>query len=186
MTEPMVWFTFEKLIYTMSKQSCESRIVEQVALDIHDGIAFGLIVPHSGIKLAGENEGGLCTSVPEAPGVLKDGLRRIVRRVCGACHDDTRREDEGKFIGGGILGQSEPCQCERIWNLAVGEGLFGKFEETTTTFLRQRINMDRFGRLGDELGDGGEFEAGSCPGWLESDWKHWTGSLSESGQGVGG
>ena len=31
----------------------------------------------------------VCTRVPEAPGVLKDGLRRIVRRVCGACHDDT-------------------------------------------------------------------------------------------------
>lgn len=149
--------------------SCNSRITEQVALDIHDGIAFGLIVPHSGIKQAGENEGGLCTSVPEAPGVLKDGLRRIVRRVCGARHDDTRREDEGKFIGGGVLGQSEPGRCKRIWNLAVGEGLFGKFEETTTTFLRQRIDMGGFGRLGDELGDGGEFEAGSCPGWPESD-----------------
>ena len=46
--------------------------------------------------------------------------------------------------------------------------------------------MGRFGRLGDELGDGGKFEAGSCPGWLESDWKYWPGSLSESGQGVGG
>ena len=86
MTEFMVWFTFEKLIYTMSKQS---EIIEQDALDIHDGIAFGLIAPHSGTKLAGENEGGLCTSVPEAPGVLKDGLRRIVRRVRGACHDNT-------------------------------------------------------------------------------------------------
>jgi hypothetical protein len=110
MTEPMVWFTFEKLIYTMNKQSCKSRIIEQVALDIHDGIAFGLIVPHSGIKLAGENEGGLCTSVQEAPGVLKDGLRRIVGGVCGACHDDTWREDKWKLISGDILGQSEPCQ----------------------------------------------------------------------------
>ena len=45
--------------------------------------------------------------------------------------------------------------------------------------------MGGFGRLWDELGDGGEFEAGSCPGWLESDWKHWPSSLSESGQGVG-
>ncbi len=89
MTEPMVWFTFEKLIYTISKQSCESRIIEKVAPDIHDGIAFSLIVPHSGIKLAGDNEGGLCTSVPEAPDVLKHGLRRIVRHICGACHDDT-------------------------------------------------------------------------------------------------
>ena len=89
MTEPMVWFTFEKLIYTISKQSCKPRIIEKVAPDIHDGIAFGLIVPHSGIKLAGENEGGLCTSVPEAPGVLKHGLRGIVKHVCGACHDDT-------------------------------------------------------------------------------------------------
>lgn len=44
--------------------------------------------------------------------------------------------------------------------------------------------MGGFGRLGDELGDGGEFEAGSFPGWLESDWMHWPGSLSESGQGV--
>ena len=41
--------------------------------------------------------------------------------------------------------------------------------------------MGGFGRLADELGDGGEFEAGSCPGWLESDWKHWPGSLSENG-----
>jgi hypothetical protein len=46
--------------------------------------------------------------------------------------------------------------------------------------------MGRFGRLGDELGDGGEFEAGSCPGRLESDWKNWPGSLPDSGQGVGG
>lgn len=57
--------------------------------DIHHGTAFGFIVPHSGIKLAGDNEGRLCTRVPEAPGVLKDRLRRMVRRVCGACHDDT-------------------------------------------------------------------------------------------------
>ena len=28
-----------------------------------------------------------------------------------------------------------PCECERIRNIAVGEGLFGEFEETTTTFL---------------------------------------------------
>ena len=56
MTEPMVWFTFEKLIYTMSKQSCKSRIIEQDALDIHDGTAFGMIISHSGIKLAGENK----------------------------------------------------------------------------------------------------------------------------------
>jgi hypothetical protein len=89
MTEPMVWFTFEKLMYTMSKHSRKSRIIERVALDIHDGIAFGLIVPHSGIELAGENEGGLCTSVPEALNVFKNGLRRILRHVCGACHDDT-------------------------------------------------------------------------------------------------
>ena len=89
MTEPMVWFTFEKLIYTMSKWSYRSRIIEQDAPDVHDGIAFGLIVPHNGTKLAGENEGGLCTSVPETPDVLKDGLRRIVRCVCGACYDDT-------------------------------------------------------------------------------------------------
>jgi hypothetical protein len=52
-------------------------------------IALPLIVPHNGSKLAGENEGGLCTSVPEAQNVLKDVLRRIVRRVSGACHDDT-------------------------------------------------------------------------------------------------
>ena len=38
--------------------------------------------------------------------------------------------------------------------------------------------MGGCGRLGSKLGDGGEFEAGSCPGWLESDWKHWSGSLS--------
>lgn len=31
--------------------------------------------------------------------------------------------------------------------------------------------MGGFGRLGDELGDGGEFEAGSCPGWLESEFR---------------
>ena len=46
--------------------------------------------------------------------------------------------------------------------------------------------MGGFGRLGDKLGEGGEFKAGSSPGRLESDWKHWPGSLSESGQGVGG
>ena len=34
--------------------------------------ALHLIVPHSGTKLAGEKEGGLCTSFPEAPDVLKD------------------------------------------------------------------------------------------------------------------
>ena len=56
MTEPMVLFTPEKLIYTMSKQSCKSRIIEQDALDIHDGTAFGFIVAHSGTKLAGDNE----------------------------------------------------------------------------------------------------------------------------------
>ena len=55
MTEPMVWFTFEKLIYTMSKQSCKSRIVEQDALDIHDGTASGFIVPHSGTKRSEEH-----------------------------------------------------------------------------------------------------------------------------------
>ena len=52
----MVWFTPEKLIYTMNKQSCKSRIIEQDALDIHDGTAFGFIVPHSSTKLAGDNE----------------------------------------------------------------------------------------------------------------------------------
>ena len=72
MTEPMVWFTFEKLIYTTSKQSYKSRIIEQNALDIHDGIALHLIVPHSGTRLAGENEGGLRTSVPEGLDVLED------------------------------------------------------------------------------------------------------------------
>ena len=56
MTEPTVWFTPEKLIYTMSKQSYKSRIMEQDALDIHDGTAFGFIVPHSSTKLAGDNE----------------------------------------------------------------------------------------------------------------------------------
>ena len=45
MTEPMVWFTFEKLIYTMSKQSYESRIIEQNALDIHDGICLAFDCP---------------------------------------------------------------------------------------------------------------------------------------------
>ena len=65
----------------MSKQSCKSRIMEQDALDIHDGTAFGFIVPHSSIKLAGDNEGRLCTRVPEAPGVLKDRLRRIVTTI---------------------------------------------------------------------------------------------------------
>ena len=39
--------------------------------------------------------------------------------------------------------------------------------------------MGGFGRLGDELGDGGEFEAGSFPGRLEA-----LARLSESGQGV--
>ena len=73
----------------MSKQSYKSRIIEQDALDIHDGVALGLIVTHNGTKLAGKNEGGLCTSVPEAPDVIKDRLRRVVRRVYGACHDDT-------------------------------------------------------------------------------------------------
>ena len=61
-------------------------MIERVALDIHDGIAFGLIVPHSGIELAGDNEGGLRASVPEAPDVVKDGLREIFRQVC---YDDT-------------------------------------------------------------------------------------------------
>ena len=56
MTKPMVWFTPEKLIYTISKQSCKSRIMEQDSLDIHDGIAFGFIIPHSGTKLAGDHE----------------------------------------------------------------------------------------------------------------------------------
>ena len=60
-----------------------------VALDIHDGVGFGLIVPHSGMELAGNNEGGLRTRVPEAPDVPKDGLRGIIRHVCSACHDDT-------------------------------------------------------------------------------------------------
>ena len=73
----------------MSKQSYKSRILEQDALDIHDGVALGLIVAHNGTKLADKNEGGLCTSVPESLDVLKDSLRRIVRRVCGTCHDDT-------------------------------------------------------------------------------------------------
>ena len=74
-----------------------------------------------------------------------------------------------------------------IWNLAVREGLFGKFEETMTMFLCQQIDIGGLGRFRDELGDGSYFEAGSCLGsWLESDWKYWTGSLSESGQGVGG
>ena len=52
--------------------------MEQDVLDIHDGTAFGFIVPH--IRLAGDNEGcpSLCIRVPEAPGVLKDSLRRIV------------------------------------------------------------------------------------------------------------
>ncbi len=62
------WFTFEKLMHTMSKH---------VALDIHDGIAFGLIVPQSGIKLASENQRGLHTSVPEA----------LVRRLSLARHE---------------------------------------------------------------------------------------------------
>ena len=46
--------------------------------------------------------------------------------------------------------------------------------------------MGGFGRISDELGDDGKVETGSCLGWLESNWKHWPGSLSESGQGVGG
>ena len=43
----------------MSKQSYKSRIIEQDALDIHDGVALGLIVPHNSTKLADKNEGGL-------------------------------------------------------------------------------------------------------------------------------
>lgn len=58
---------------------------------------------------------------------------------------------------------------ERIWNLAVGEGLFGEFGETTTKFLRQRIDIGGFGRIWDELGDSGEFETGSGLSWFESD-----------------
>lgn len=34
MTGLMVWFTFEKLIYTMKKQICKSRIIEHDELDI--------------------------------------------------------------------------------------------------------------------------------------------------------
>jgi hypothetical protein len=30
--------------------------MEQDSLDIHDGIAFGFIIPHSGTKLAGDHE----------------------------------------------------------------------------------------------------------------------------------
>ena len=48
----------------------------------------------------------------------------------------------------------------RIWNFAVGKGLFGKFKETTTTFLRQWIDRGGFSRLGDEIGDGSEL--GAC------------------------
>jgi len=44
----MVWLTFEKLMYTVSKHSREPR-TERVALDVHDSIAFSLIVPHGGI-----------------------------------------------------------------------------------------------------------------------------------------
>jgi hypothetical protein len=89
MTEPIVWFTFEKLIYTMSKHSRKTRIIEQVALDIHDGVAFRLIVPQSGIELAGDNQGCLRTSVSETPDVLENGMRRIFRHVRGSCHGDT-------------------------------------------------------------------------------------------------
>ena len=53
MTEPMDWFTFEKLIYTMSKQSCKSRIIEQDALDIHDGTAFGAKVCKDRVRGSG-------------------------------------------------------------------------------------------------------------------------------------
>lgn len=46
-TEPMVWFAFEK---PMSEHSHNSRIIEQAALDIHDGIVFRLIIPQNGIE----------------------------------------------------------------------------------------------------------------------------------------
>jgi hypothetical protein len=37
------------------------------------------------------------------------------------------------------------------------------------TFRRQWIDIGGLGRLGDELGDSGELEAGSYVGWLKSD-----------------
>jgi hypothetical protein len=71
MIELMVWFTSAKL----SKHSHKSQIIKQVALDIHHGTAFGFVVPHAVIEMAGDNEGGLRASVPETPGILKKRIQ---------------------------------------------------------------------------------------------------------------
>ena len=52
------------------------------------------------------------------------------------------------------------------WN---GSGTLPSEKDCLVRSRSQWIDMGGFGRLGDELGDGGEFEASSCPGWLESD-----------------
>jgi hypothetical protein len=87
-------------------------------------------------------------------------------------------KDEGKPVGSNALGRTK---CEWIRNHTVGEGHFCEFEEMTTAFLRQRIDIGGLGGVGDELGGGGETETGSCLGWLESYWKCWMSLLSDSG-----
>lgn len=83
----------------------------------------------------------------------------------------------GRLIDARVREQHEVAHCVRVWYLAIGEGLFGEFDETTTAFPPQRIDADGFSRLGNELGDRGEIEADSRVDRLKSDWKYWKGLL---------